>query len=379
MHLKFDEKQLIILSLLYVCNALILNFKATLNFKFNQKILFKTDKIHNFFLNCLYKRINFRKKYTFIYTKNFIKPMKKQFLQFYLIFATTVFVSCNFDSNQEFSKSMLDSINTDDVNIDSIIERSEAGIDSLTFVESLNSKSLVYTKYKLPLPVELYRFLKSKKVKFNKELLNPIENVENYHTIVSKAINLGFYSSDLAYCTVFGQNQESLVYFFTTKDLSGELNISVGYSQATIDQFNANLENTDSLYKIATNGYWKTCNYLEGNQDVNVLPFIIVGTWIESIHLAVNSSDKNTKKQVMQIVAHQKESLNNLIQYIYDTMLDMKVFKVNNHIQRVAGQLKDLQFSFDKIKAGEKSMEVSEEVFNEISSKIQTIRSYYIK
>lgn len=241
--------------------------------------------------------------------------------------------------------------------------------------------SVFYTKYKLPLPVELYLALKDEDVPYNKNILSSLENVDQAVTSVSKAMNLGFYSSDLAYCTVFEQNKDATDYFELTKKLSEDLKINVGYTQETVDRFHRNISNSDSLYNIATENYWKTCDFLEETQHINVLPFIIVGSWVESMHLSIHAIEKapSNEQAIMDRVAAQREPLANLIQYLYTTLVDIKVFKINQDIQRIVKELNDLQSSFDKFDQNPKGVTITKEQFEEIAEKISKIRYEYIR
>ncbi|MBN1252066.1 MAG: hypothetical protein JXA16_08010, partial [Bacteroidales bacterium] len=211
-------------------------------------------------------------------------------------------------------------------------------------------KSNVYTSYNLPLPIEIYKFLKNNNIEFNLQLLNSKDKQANTFTDISKAINLGFYSSDLAYCTIFDQSQESVDYFSISIELAHELDITEGYDEKVLDRTYDNIENNDSLSNIAEEAYWKTCNYLEKNKKINILPFIIVGSWLESMHILTESSKNITdKKLIYAEIYNQKESLKNLIFYLFEVMNDSNAFIVNDDIQAVIKSLKLIQAEFEKI------------------------------
>jgi len=255
-------------------------------------------------------------------------------------------------------------------------------IDSISQVEnSQNGKaypSVVYTKYKLPLPVELYRALKDENLLFNEAVITPIESIDHFSTEVTRAINLGFYSSDLAYCTVFEQNKKAVEYFTITKEISEMLGLSKGYNEKMVKRFKDNIDNSDSLYRIATISYWTTCNYLEETQDVNYLPFIIVGSYIESLHLTAKTYTGEAPQQDEMIrIARQRRSLDNLIEYIYNTMIDIKVFKENIAIQKISKQLNDLGNLFNQLDQNTEQV-ITDEQFNAIASEIEKIRRYYL-
>lgn len=154
-------------------------------------------------------------------------------------------------------------------------------------------KSAVYTKYGLPLPVEVAKLLKEKDIEFRMDLMNPTENADRYFTDLSKAINLGFYSSDLAYCTIYDKGQESVNYFSVSIELAGDLDITEGYNENVLNRTYDNLNNNDTLCFIAAEAYWVTCRHLEKNNKINILPYIIVGSWLESQYIFANIVEKD--------------------------------------------------------------------------------------
>lgn len=238
---------------------------------------------------------------------------------------------------------------------------------------------LVYTRYNLPLPVELYQFLRESEQSFNQKLMNPVENITRYNTSTVQAFNFGVYASDLAYSTVFEQNQQAILYFNTTKELAGKLHIARGYDQEIIDRMNRNMNNNDSLHHIASNAYWNACNYLEANDQINILPFIVVGGWVESMHLAINSANlENPQQEIVVKIARQRQSLENLMQYLIDVMMDSNTFEVNEDVQELGGKFTRLREIYDSL--GENpSQSITPEKMRLIAKEISVMRSSYIQ
>jgi len=263
--------------------------------------------------------------------------------------------------------------------IDDSKEKIDAELDSILSRQSASEPNLVVTKYKLPLPADIFLSLKVENKHFNKELLNPVSRLSKYNTSISKAINFGVYAADLAYCTVFDQYQESFLYFLSTKKLADDLRIHKGYSQAIIDRMNNNRANPDSLLTIATNTYWKACEYLEENENINILPFIVASGWLESVYLGVENIDLKKKDSILpEIVAKQRKSLNSLTEYLFEVMLDSNTFEVNEDIQEMAIKLADLKISFDKLDQNPKETVMTQEQVNEIKGKLNSIRNEFI-
>ena len=237
---------------------------------------------------------------------------------------------------------------------------------------------LVYTKYDLPLPVDFYRFLKKQDFSDNDfSHLNSIQNIEKYISNKKRGVNFGIYTSDLAYCTVFERTQHCIDYFSVTKELADALHISKGYNMEMIERLDDNINNNDSLHKIASKAYWNACNFLEANDEVNILPLIIAGGWIESIYLAVISVDeKNPPTEFLERLSSEKESLKNLIQYLLDVIMDSNTFEINSDIQELGTKFKVIREIYNDIPEGEN---LTKEQFIQLKVEITKIRDFYVE
>ena len=245
-------------------------------------------------------------------------------------------------------------------------------------ITQVNTPILVYTKYDLPLPVDFYRFLKKQDSPENySKYLNPVQNLEKYISSKKKGVNFGIYTSDLAYCTVFGKTQKSIDYFSVTEELADALHISKGYNMTMVQRLNNNINNNDSLHTIASKAYWNACNFLEANDEVNILPLIIAGGWMETIYLAVVSVDeKNPPQDFLKRLSDEKESLQNLIQYLLDVVMDSNTFEINSDIQELGTKFNTIREIYNEIPEGES---LTKKQFTELKAEIIEIRNFYVE
>ncbi|RLD63542.1 MAG: hypothetical protein DRJ01_03520 [Bacteroidetes bacterium] len=228
------------------------------------------------------------------------------------------------------------------------------------------------TIFKLPSPVELFVFLHDNNAKFNKGILNTPDNSKKYFTNFSKLINFGIYASDLAYCTVFGQAQETFVYFKTTKSIGEDLGLNEGFNEIIIKRIENNQYQKDSLYQITMDAYWDACTYLEDLGENKKLSIILAGGWIESLHIAINSVDKfSPENKIVIRIAEQQLLLENLIG-------SFQTLKKDKHTQQMLAKLNELQTSFDKL-YDNTDVIITENQFIEISNKIEKIRNQLVK
>lgn len=221
---------------------------------------------------------------------------------------------------------------------------------SESYSDTSQGKSLVYLNYKLPLPYDIYKQVKSGKFKYEKEYLLSYRNEKKYFTEEKMALALGVYSSDLIYGAVYNRSQEVIEYLNVSGELAGKLDISEGYDNKMIDRASRNIDDSDSISKLAREAYWRTCNYLEKNNKTYVLPLIILGSWIESVHVLVNTS-LGTKKEdgLYKEIYLQKEVVSNLTTYFSDVILKEENPQYKLSLTNWLGKLQKVQADFDLI------------------------------
>jgi len=226
----------------------------------------------------------------------------------------------------------------------------------------------IITQFKMPSPIEVYISLWEDEARFTKEALNPTENVNKYNTTAKKAINLGIYASDVAYCSVYDKNQLTMGYFAVSKKLADDLGLAEGFDDKFMARITDNLDNADSLYTISNESYIQATSYLQNNGQTQLLPYITFGGWLESVHLIIASvKTYNENSVVIQMLNDQGALLENLVDYF-------KSINNNDEINGIYTDLQTLQSIYDKSLNNESGI-ISKEQFNEIKSKISDIRN----
>lgn len=229
----------------------------------------------------------------------------------------------------------------------------------------------IITQFKMPSPVDVYIFLWEDETRFSQEALNPLENVNKYNTTVKKAVNLGVYSSDVAYCSVYGKNQLTMNYFAVSKKLADDLGLTEGFDDAFIKRINDNINNADSLYEITNDSYSQAVGYLQANGQAQLLPFITFGAWIESVNtICVTIKNFDNSSTGVQLLTDQGVLLENLVDY-YQSI------NTNDDINNIQKDLSELQKIYDEILDSESGM-MTKKQFKQIKNKVSEIRNKWI-
>jgi hypothetical protein len=167
--------------------------------------------------------------------------------------------------------------------------------------------------YNMYLSVEMSSLFESVHAVFDQDLLNTSDKATDYITGSKKALNLGVYAVDLSYCRIFEQFEMAGRYFNSMQKLSEELGIPSDFFVNTAKRFERNINDKDSLIKIANEVYMTTDSYLKENEQYSASALIVLGGWIEAIYIASNVALDTRDLNIIERFCDQKYSLNNLL------------------------------------------------------------------
>jgi hypothetical protein len=275
--------------------------------------------------------------------------------------------------------------NGDNANVEDQIEDSVATGNNPD--EFNKAKQVIYG---IPSPIETAMLMKRAGAKYNQEYLNPTTNAGNYTTTKSMALNLGVYSTDLSFASMFDQSQASIKYLATTKKLADDLGILNAIDKSIITRMETNINNRDSLMEIISETFMNSNSFLKENDRAEIAAIILAGGWLEGLYVGCKVAQNTaSNKELIERIADQRLSLNTLISL-------MSEYNTDPNIQAVLPEMEKLKVVFDKIQTSSSKMEVIEkdgksiissksevkvttEVFNEICKTATEIRTNIIK
>jgi hypothetical protein len=240
----------------------------------------------------------------------------------------------------------------------------------------------------VPSPGEMLTFIKmvgkgTKDVSF----LNPPSNAKNYTDSKSKALNFGIYSCDLSYCSIFEIGSESLKYFKTVKTMGDQIGVSTAIKPEVLKRLENNIGSSDSLAVITDDVYFSSFEALEDSKQGPTLALVVAGGWLESIYIATNLAKYQEKSPVIERLADQKYTLENLIEFL-------KKHEADPNVAAVRADFEGLLTEFNKITekdaqpvktkdnkaatlVGGKQLIITAEVYSQIVEKIKALRNSY--
>jgi len=268
------------------------------------------------------------------------------------------------------------------------------GLDSTEISEDLlddigTAKQIFYS---LPSPLETAMLLKSAGATYNEELLNPVSNASNYTTNRTMALNLGIYTTDLSFASLFDQTQTSIEYMNAAKQMADGLGILDAIDNNTIERLEENINNRDVIMDIISETIMSSSSFLTEDERPALASIVLVGGWIEGLYIATNlvgDAPIENNKLVERIV-DQKLSFEWVIKLLEDN-------KDHPDVIALMGDINDLKVTFDKIiiktskiqavpdeesnvtiLKSESTIDITLEIFRELTNKIQALRQNFI-
>ncbi len=207
--------------------------------------------------------------------------------------------------------------------------------------------------YSLPSPIETAMLLKRAGAQYNEEILNKLENINKYTTNKQMALNLGVYSADLSYASLYDQNQTSIKYMAASKKLADKLGILSAIDQSIINRLENNVNNRDSIMEIISETFMNSNSYLKDNNRSQTAAIILAGGWLEGLYISSQliKSTKNPKELTSRII-DQRISLGTLI-----NMLEHENKIPNEDITTLLKDLGDIKAIFDLIKVSNEDID----------------------
>lgn len=245
----------------------------------------------------------------------------------------------------------------------------------------------------LPSPIESAMLVKSAGGRFDESLLNPVGNVSTYVTNKAMALNLGAYTCDLSFASLYEQTQLIIDYMEAAKKMADGLGILKAIEQSTIDDLEANINNSEYIMEIVSETFLNSNSYLEDNGQPAVAAMVLTGGWIEGLYISTQLVDMNNfngNKLVGRII-DQKLSIDILINLLSKS-------KGNPAVDELLEQTARLKIVFDKITLttspvrrevdpetnmtvlkSEVKTDMTPEVFKELAATVTEIRNSFVK
>ncbi|MBN2612847.1 MAG: hypothetical protein JXB00_14925 [Bacteroidales bacterium] len=253
--------------------------------------------------------------------------------------------------------------------------------------------------YSLPSPLETAMLIKSAGAEYDEQLLNPVTNAGNYTSNRSMALNLGIYTTDLSFASLFDQTQTSIKYMEAARKMAEGLDITDAIDDETIKRLEDNLDNRDVIMDIISETFLNSSSYLKENDRPAVATVVLIGGWIEGLYIATQLVEDNNIQgnKLVDRIAEQKLSFKIVLRMLAENQKDQTGTE-NKDITELIADINALKNVFDKIKVetseikvepdattnvatlrSQTKITITPEVFKELRSSVDNLRTNFVQ
>lgn len=219
----------------------------------------------------------------------------------------------------------------------------------------------------LPSPIHVARIFQRAGLKYISGITNPAPNASKYMSPYSKSVNLGVYTTDLAYCTFNDQSQEAISYFKAVKTLTDGLNLtSIFESTNMIPRFERNIGNKDSLVTLMATMSMESDVLLKQTARLDIAYLSFAGAWTESAYIATQMLKNKRNPDILKRLLDQNNSLGKLIGLLKD-------YESKKEFETLISGLSDIKASLDVLNS--ENTAAHEEEFKKLTTKVETLRN----
>ena len=245
----------------------------------------------------------------------------------------------------------------------------------------------------LPSPFESAMLIKSAGAKFDVSLLNPVSNVNKYVSNKSMALNLGIYTCDLSFASMYEQTQLIIDYMNSAKKLADGLGILNAIDQSTINRLEENINNSEMIMEIVSETFMNSSAYLEDNGQPAIAAMTLVGGWFEGFYISTQLVDMNdfAGSKIVGRIVDQKLSVDILINLLEGNKGDPAIDELITQAQKLKTVFDKINITSSPIRPefdassnstilkSEVTTNITPEIFKELASIVGEIRNSFIK
>lgn len=186
-------------------------------------------------------------------------------------------------------------------------------------VEKPANKESVSVDFVLPQFISLAKSFQAAGLTYESGKTNDTKNTERYVTQNVQLLNIGVYSTDLAYCALNGKSQEARRFFRAVQDLGNSAGLDVIFSDKELmRRFDENIAKQQDIEDFIYEIQEKSESYMQDN-DLRHLSLIqFAGAWVEGMYLGAENSQLLESGDIAQALADQMLLLQNILSGLED-------------------------------------------------------------
>jgi hypothetical protein len=206
------------------------------------------------------------------------------------------------------------------------------------------------------------------------------------------ALNLGIYTTDLSFASLFDQTQASINYMNAAKKMADGLGILDAIDNTTIERLEENVNNRDVIMDIISETFLSSSSYLKENNREAVATIVLVGGWIEGLYIGTQlaAAKPMENNKLVERIAEQKLSFEIVQRLLNEHSKDEDVSSLMEEIEVLVPIFDEIIIETTPISVEENeetkvatldsqsTITITEDVFERLTKNIQTLRNKFI-
>ncbi len=200
--------------------------------------------------------------------------------------------------------------------------------------------------FSIPSPLQTAMLIQKTGSPYDKGILNTKENMNQYATDFSKALNLGIYGADLGYVSMYNKTQDAISYLAAVKKLSDDLGLSGAFDTQTMERFNKNISNKDSMMMLVGLAYRSGDAFLKNNKRNDISGLILAGGWIESLYFSLQVNKAKENEEVKRRVADQKQAISSIVKLLSQSVAKPEYTDIINELKELSKVYDSIEYKY---------------------------------
>jgi hypothetical protein len=169
--------------------------------------------------------------------------------------------------------------------------------------------------------------------------------------------------------------------------MGDQIGVSTAIKPEILKRLEQNISSPDSLAVITDDVYFSSFEALEDSKQGPTLALVVAGGWLESIYIAINLATFEPNSPIIERLADQKYTLENLLEFLKKHEADENVAAVKTDFEGLLSEYNKIGEKDAKpLKKpdpnattldGGKQLVITQDVYNSITNKIKSIRNSY--
>ncbi|GAB5538737.1 MAG: hypothetical protein Salg2KO_08400 [Salibacteraceae bacterium] len=186
----------------------------------------------------------------------------------------------------------------------------------------------------LPSPLETFHLISEMQVGMDGVSLTPTDKSKDLSTMSAKAYGYGMYMTDMGFMAYEHQNQLTLEYFQTCRDLAQSLGAGEVFDQTISANFEENTSSEEKFVKMMDEAFNSMDQYMIDNERFVNATEIFVGSWVETQLIAtqiiIDEPMSEENGPIYNGIYEQKMHASNLMNVLSEIESELDEDVVNN-------------------------------------------------